>query len=174
MEESRSAARTAGLVAIAFLGTLIVLVGLALGYRSVVASPTGSPAPTSVAVASPSPAAETPAASTPPAASATSVASGSPAASSAPTSPVPTPSGDPSLVGAGDIASCGLDGDEQTAKLIDGIAGTVFTAGDNAYEVGSTEEFKNCYDPTWGRFKDRTRPSAGNHDWLTQDARGYR
>ena len=43
---------------------------------------------------------------------------------------------DPVLVGAGDIADCGTDGDEATAALLDGIAGTVFTAGDNAYERG--------------------------------------
>ena len=47
-----------------------------------------------------------------------------------------------------------------------------FTAGDNAYEIGSAQEFANCYDPTWGRFKDRTiRPAAGNHDWLTPGRR---
>src|SRR6202041_1444069 len=50
------------------------------------------------------------------------------------------------LVGAGDIADCAdLSGAEATAKLLDGIPGTVFTTGDNAYEVrgcqpGSVEE----------------------------------
>src|SRR5207248_6170266 len=34
------------------------------------------------------------------------------------------------LVGAGDIADCNA---EPTATLLDNIAGTVFTAGDNAY-----------------------------------------
>ena len=45
----------------------------------------------------------------------------------------PAPPGDPVLVGAGDIADCALVEDEATATLLDGIAGTVFTAGDNAY-----------------------------------------
>src|SRR5215813_15527828 len=54
------------------------------------------------------------------------------------------------LVGAGDIASCkNLSGAEATAKLIEGIPGEVFAAGDLAYEKGTAEEFKNCYDKTW-------------------------
>ena len=77
------------------------------------------------------------------------------------------------LVGAGDIASCDLDGDSKTAVLIEKIAGTVFTAGDNAYEDGSSANFKNCYAPTWGRFLDRTRPTPGNHDYNTANAAPY-
>jgi acid phosphatase type 7 len=73
---------------------------------------------------------------------------------------------DPVLVGAGDIASCDdLAGAEATAKLIDKIPGTVFAAGDLAYPDGSDEQFAKCYAPTWGRFKDRTRPAPGNHEY---------
>src|SRR5215469_2173439 len=68
------------------------------------------------------------------------------------------------LVGAGDIAGCAdLSGAEATAKLIQSIPGTVFAAGDLAYENGTYEEFENCYDPTWGSLKARTRPAPGNH-----------
>jgi acid phosphatase type 7 len=77
------------------------------------------------------------------------------------------------LVGAGDIASCSSSGDEATAKLLDGISGTVFTIGDNAYSSGTATQFKNCYDPTWGRHKARTKPSVGNHEYLTAGASGY-
>jgi len=77
------------------------------------------------------------------------------------------------LVGAGDIASCESSGDETTAKLLDRISGTVFTAGDNVYERGRLQEFIRCYAPSWGRHKARTRPSPGNHDYLTQDGQGY-
>jgi Calcineurin-like phosphoesterase len=77
------------------------------------------------------------------------------------------------LVGAGDIASCRSDGDEATADLIDGIAGIVFTAGDNVYDDGTVKEFADCYAPTWGRFFDRTLPVSGNHDYNTTAARGY-
>jgi PKD repeat protein/methionine-rich copper-binding protein CopC len=79
--------------------------------------------------------------------------------------PVPTSSpSDPVLVGAGDIASCAVTTDDATAALLDGIAGTVFTTGDNVYESGTTSEWTNCYEPTWGRHKARTRPALGNHD----------
>src|SRR5439155_4055044 len=52
------------------------------------------------------------------------------------------------FVGAGDIADCSTTHDEETASLLDGIAGTVFTAGDNAYENGSNSDYKNCYQTT--------------------------
>jgi hypothetical protein len=80
----------------------------------------------------------------------------------------------PVLVGAGDIASCqDLSGAEATAKLLDTIPGVVFTAGDNAYESGTAEEFRNCYQPTWGRHKDRTYPSVGNHEFHSESATPY-
>ncbi len=92
-------------------------------------------------------------------------------------SPTPTPSpvsgSGAVLVGAGDIASCGLTADTATAKLVAGIAGTVFAAGDEAYESGSAADFKNCYAPTWGPFLDRTYPVPGNHEYLTSNASGY-
>ena len=78
------------------------------------------------------------------------------------------------LVGAGDIAGCGyLRGALATAKLLEGIPGTVFTTGDLAYPNGSRRDFANCYSPTWGRVKDRTRPSPGNHEYNTRGAEGY-
>jgi hypothetical protein len=78
------------------------------------------------------------------------------------------------LVGAGDIASCkNPEGAAATAKLIEQIPGMVFAAGDLAYEKGSVEEFKTCYDPAWGRFKDRTRPALGNHEYVDPRASGY-
>jgi hypothetical protein len=84
------------------------------------------------------------------------------------------PAADPVLVGAGDIASCDdLAGAEATAKLIDEIPGTVFAAGDLAYPDGSDEQFAKCYGPTWGRFKDRTRPAPGNHEYHKSGASGY-
>jgi hypothetical protein len=77
------------------------------------------------------------------------------------------------LVGAGDIAACDSDGDEQTAALLDHIPGTVFTLGDNAYPDGSATDFAQCYGPTWGRHKARTRPVLGNHEYHTEKAAGY-
>lgn len=77
------------------------------------------------------------------------------------------------LVGAGDIATCSGSGDDSTANLLDAIPGTVFTAGDNAYDSGSSSDYSNCYNPTWGRLKARTRPDPGNHDYVTSGASGY-
>lgn len=77
------------------------------------------------------------------------------------------------LVGAGDIAACDSDGDEATARILDATPGGVFTAGDNAYERGTDREFAECYHPTWGRHRGRTRPSPGNHDYGTPGAAGY-
>ncbi len=77
------------------------------------------------------------------------------------------------MVGAGDIARCSGSGDEATATLLDGIPGTVFTTGDNAYPSGTASDFQNCYGPSWGRHKARTYPTPGNHEYLTTGASGY-
>jgi acid phosphatase type 7 len=80
----------------------------------------------------------------------------------------------PVVVSAGDIAVCAREGDEATAKLVEGIDGaTVLTLGDNAYPEGSAEDFEECYDPSWGQFKNRTKPVPGNHEYYTEGARGY-
>ena len=78
------------------------------------------------------------------------------------------------LVGAGDIADCqNLGGARATASLLSAIPGTIFTLGDHAYPKGTPQEWANCYGPTWGRFKDRPRPSLGNHDLITGRGQPY-
>jgi len=69
------------------------------------------------------------------------------------------PSGTAVLLAAGDVASCSSPGDEATAALLDRLPGAVVTLGDNVYSGGSALQFANCYDPTWGRHRARTRPS---------------
>jgi len=86
---------------------------------------------------------------------------------------VGAPVADAVLVGAGDVGECNSDGDERTAELIDDIDGTVFITGDTAYPDGTAENFADCYDPSWGRFKERTRPALGNHEYNDPDAQGY-
>jgi acid phosphatase type 7 len=161
MDDRGSLARTIGLGGLAFVATLILLAGLAIGIGG--RAPASSGGPTGSVASAPGSSSPGPTANP----SASSPAPASPTA-------VPSPSGDPVLVGAGDIASCDLDDDEATAKLLDGIPGTVFTAGDNAYASGTAQQFEDCYGPTWGRHKDRTRPAPGNHDWETQGAAGYK
>jgi 3',5'-cyclic AMP phosphodiesterase CpdA len=78
------------------------------------------------------------------------------------------------LVGAGDIAGCSsLEGAQATAKLIDEIPGAVFAAGDLAYERGTAEEFRDCYGTTWGKFRERTWPVPGNHEYGTAGGAPY-
>src|SRR5690349_3435475 len=76
----------------------------------------------------------------------------------------------PVLIGAGDIADCTRNQDSLTANLMDTIPGTVFADGDNAYPNGTSDNYNQCYNPTWGRFKSRTKPVPGNHDYLTANA----
>jgi PKD repeat protein len=69
------------------------------------------------------------------------------------------------LVGAGNVARCDRTNDEATALLLDGIAGTVFMAGDGVYATtGVLPDYVNCYGPSWGRHKTRTRPAIGSLD----------
>lgn len=79
----------------------------------------------------------------------------------------------PVLVGAGDVADCDSERDEQTAALIEQIPGLVFMLGDGAYVDGTVDEFFNCYDPSWGKFRDRTMPAVGDHEYNTPGAAGY-
>jgi calcineurin-like phosphoesterase family protein len=78
------------------------------------------------------------------------------------------------IVAVGDIASCSSTADEATARLVSGFKGsTVLTLGDEAYENGTAQNFRECYEPTWGRFEDRTKPVPGNHEYHTGEAKGY-
>ena len=77
------------------------------------------------------------------------------------------------LLAAGDIADCTVEGDEATARLLDRLDGTVLPLGDLAYENGSAADFANCYEPTWGRHKARSRPTPGNHEYFSPGAGPY-
>ncbi len=84
---------------------------------------------------------------------------------------------------AGDIADCRtVEATQSQAKktadlivkyLAQDPQAKVLTLGDNTYPKGTTQEFTECYAPTWGQFKEQTYPSPGNHDYLTPNAEGY-
>jgi hypothetical protein len=101
----------------------------------------------------------------------------SPAPAITPT-PTPTPTstpgaGDTVVTAAGDIADDG-SGDTETAKLVAAInPHVVLTTGDNAYPDGAAADYESWYAPTWGAFKDKTRPVPGNHDYQDPEAAGY-
>src|SRR5215211_7972195 len=91
----------------------------------------------------------------------------------APQRPPQPPSGNV-MVAAGDIANCAGEGDEATARIVGGIDGaTVLTLGDEAYPHGTAQDFEECYEPTWGQFKEGTKPIPGNHDYETEGASAY-
>jgi hypothetical protein len=72
---------------------------------------------------------------------------------------------------AGDIDGCAAGKD--TAKIVAKTTGPVATIGDNAYPEGSAEDYAKCYAPSWGAFKARTHPTAGNHDYDVSRATPY-
>lgn len=84
---------------------------------------------------------------------------------------------------AGDIADCKNrrpedSGAARTAALIadriaDDDTAVVLTLGDHTYPIGLLSEFTDCYEPTWGRFKARTYPAPGNHEYYSPHAAGY-
>ena len=156
MTDGRSVARQAGLLVVVFVATFVLLVGgrALLGRAS-----------TDGAARSARPAGLRRARRHPP---------GRPAPPPVP-SVGPTGSADETFVltGAGDIADCTLRRRrEDDRDLVCGDPGTVFTAGDNAYEDGSTGEFRRLLRPDLGRVLGSDEPAAGNHDWETPDAAG--
>jgi len=99
------------------------------------------------------------------------------------------------LLAAGDIAECKKDLDDTekknwfartgaaTAELIrthidrakvDGTPIYVLAVGDLAYQKGEKRTFFNCFDKTWGTFKDKILPVPGNHDVKTKHGKYYR
>ena len=90
------------------------------------------------------------------------------------------------LIGAGDIARCDAQGDEQTAKLVDSVLRAdsaakvhdeVFTLGDNAYPSGSARDYTQCFAASWGDttklIMKNIRPTPGNHEHLSNMAAPY-
>jgi hypothetical protein len=77
------------------------------------------------------------------------------------------------LLAAGDVARCRQTGDDTTAAMLDTLAGTVLALGDQAYSRGSVTEYRDCYGPSWGRHRARTRPAPGNHEYGSGGAAPY-
>jgi PKD repeat protein len=78
------------------------------------------------------------------------------------------------VAGAGDICDSTPNDCKATSDLIVNINPVaVFTAGDNAYSNGTLSEFNTRYHPNWGRFKSKTKPTPGNHEYGTSSAAGY-
>lgn len=85
------------------------------------------------------------------------------------------------VAAAGDVAcspTSAVEADRcQMAATADLIAEEDVTAvlalGDLQYPQGSSEDFANAYDKSWGRFKTIIYPVPGNHEYYLYDAQGY-
>lgn len=79
-----------------------------------------------------------------------------------------SPPADQVIYAAGDIAGTGtLDNDTAnvvSAGLTANPGAKVLTLGDNAYNDGTTAQYNNQYNPSWGAFKSVTYPTIGNHE----------
>jgi hypothetical protein len=66
----------------------------------------------------------------------------------------------------GDTGWCGSPALGPLSRLFQRFDGDILLAGDLAYPSGTMEEFKQCFEPSFGRFKSRMRASPGNHDYV--------
>jgi hypothetical protein len=86
----------------------------------------------------------------------------------------PPPVGPVQVLAAGDVGECGF-GAAETGRLLETKTGTILALGDLAYYDGSRANFRDCYDPFWGKFQDRIKPVPGNHEYADgkTGAEGY-
>jgi Calcineurin-like phosphoesterase len=89
--------------------------------------------------------------------------------------PVQAGTSDPVITAAGDIAPPATAGHHKaTSDRVLAINPTVaLTLGDAQYPSGALADFQRYYHLTWGRFKAKTRPTPGNHEYRTSGAAGY-
>ncbi len=66
----------------------------------------------------------------------------------------------------GDTGWCGSPAMAPIARLFDRFAGDIILAGDLAYPSGTQDDFRNCFEPSFGRFKSRMRATPGNHEYM--------
>ena len=100
-------------------------------------------------------------------------------ADASPTTPEPSPTESPrgqpdeepatgrtiTVAAAGDISEAELGDQADTSDLVvEADPDRVLVLGDSQYPDGSSAEFSDYYDRTWGRFESRTLAAPGNHD----------
>jgi len=77
------------------------------------------------------------------------------------------------VIAAGDIGMCNRPSVAQVANLVASLSGDVILAGDIAYFQGTAEQFRDCFNPSWGDFRERWHPVPGNHEYESPGARPY-
>jgi acid phosphatase type 7 len=77
------------------------------------------------------------------------------------------------VLAVGDIGDCDTGADDNLAGVMAEREGTVLALGDIAYPEGTSEDFAECFAPSWRTLLPRIRPVPGNHDYGTGDASAY-
>jgi alkaline phosphatase len=85
----------------------------------------------------------------------------------------PPGEGTATLYAVGDIGWCGSPGMAQTAALLDRSRDPIMLLGDLAYPNGTMADFRRCFEPEYGRFRARSRPVPGNHEYDVHGAEAY-
>ncbi|MAT41761.1 MAG: alkaline phosphatase [Anaerolineaceae bacterium] len=89
---------------------------------------------------------------------------------------VPTYMSTPSpvrIAAVGDISICGQEGIELTAALLPENLDAVLILGDPNNEDGYLWQYEKCFDPAWGKYKNKIYPAPGNHDYYSDPLQGY-
>ena len=89
------------------------------------------------------------------------------------TPPTTPPSGTTWINVFGDTGWCGSPAMTQLARLLEQVGGDILLAGDLAYDSGTLDEFRRCFDPAFGKFRSRFWAVPGNHDYVTPGANGF-
>ena len=80
---------------------------------------------------------------------------------------VPPPGSTSTFVNVlGDTGWCGSPALGPIARLFDRFDGPILLAGDLAYPSGTLEEFRHCFEPSFGRFKPRMRATPGQSPYV--------
>ncbi len=69
--------------------------------------------------------------------------------------------------------SAGRQTSRARPPLVASLEGQILLAGDIAYLHGSMANFRDCFEPQWGRFRNRWRAVPGNHEYETANADDY-
>jgi hypothetical protein len=85
------------------------------------------------------------------------------------------PAGQPFVLAATGDGAGGETGATLVVDMIDSWHPNMFLYLGDVYDIGSSTEFFNWYAPedSFGRFRAITNPTVGNHEYLTEDAKGY-
>jgi hypothetical protein len=77
------------------------------------------------------------------------------------------------VLGVGDIGVCGRPEVAQVASLVASLEGHLLLAGDIAYFQGTAANFRDCFNPSWGQFRNRWNAVPGNHEYESPGAAPY-